>query len=145
MTRDTFKSIGAVFAGLIAIVVLSNGTDTVLEATGVYPSIAEQQERGFTMWWMLLLAIGYRAVFTVVGGYVTAALAPRRPMRHVLALGLIGVVLGTLGAVAAAGVAPVWFSVGLIVMSLPCVWLGGRLRNSAAQQSGRRDTRAFPA
>jgi hypothetical protein len=37
MSTNTFKSIGAVFAGLVAALVLSLGTDFVLETTGVLP------------------------------------------------------------------------------------------------------------
>jgi len=41
----------------------------------------------------------YRQYYTVVGGYVTAALAPDPPMRYVIILGLIGLTLGTLAAI----------------------------------------------
>lgn len=130
MDRNVLKSIGAVLAGLAAILVLSNGTDTVLEATGVFPPAAEQRDSGFTTWWMVLLALTYRVVYMVVGGYATAALAPHKPLRHATALGMIGVVLGILGAVAAWGIAPTWFSTLLVLLGLPSVWLGGKLRTS---------------
>ncbi len=48
-----------------------------------------------------LLALTYRSVFTFIGGYVTARLAPHSPMRHVLVGCGIGLVLGSLGVVAA--------------------------------------------
>lgn len=131
MNRTTWKSIGAVVAGLLAIIVLSNGTDTVLETTGVFPSLQEQLEQGFTTPWMVMLALVYRSVFTVLGGYVTARLAPKRPMRHVLTLGAIGLVLGTAGAIATAGIVPAWFSLALLVLGLPCAWLGGKLHQKA--------------
>jgi hypothetical protein len=34
-----------------------------------------------------LLALVYRTVYGILGGYVTARLAPRAPMRHALILG----------------------------------------------------------
>lgn len=129
-TRRAARSVGAVLAGLVLIVVLSNGTDTILELTGVFPSLEVQREEGFTETWMVWLALAYRAAFLVVGGYVTAALAVFREMAHVLVLAGIGILLGVAGAAAAWGVAPAWFSITLIVLGLPCVWLGGKLRMS---------------
>lgn len=128
MRRRTFKSLGAIVVGLLTIVVLATVTDTVLETTGVFPSVAEQREHGFDTPWMVLLALAYRAIFTVAGGYVTAALAPGRPMRHAVTLGLLGIVLSVLGAIPTWGITPIWFSIVLILLALPCAWLGGRLR-----------------
>jgi hypothetical protein len=136
MNRNVLKSIGAVLAGLVAIVVLSNGTDTVLEATGVFPPLAEQRDNGLTTWWMVLLALTYRVVYMVVGGYATAALAPHKPLRHAAVLGMIGVVVGILGAVAARGITPAWFSIVLVLLGLPSVWLGGKLRTSMRVRQG---------
>jgi hypothetical protein len=104
------------------------GRQAKLEATGVFPPIEEQREHGFTTGWMVALAFAYRLVFTVVGGYVTAALAPNLPMRHVIILGIIGIVLGILGAISTWGTTPAWFSIALIILGLPCVWLGAKLR-----------------
>lgn len=128
MIKGAIKSIGAILAGLITIIVLSNGTDTILEATGVFTPVEVQRERGFDTPWMVVLAILYRGVYTVVGGYVTAALAPDRPMRHAIILGTVGIVLGVLGAIATWGITPAWFTISLLALGLPCVWLGGRLR-----------------
>jgi hypothetical protein len=79
MTKKLLRSMGSVLAGLVAILVPSNGTDAVLEATGVFPSVAVQQERGFDATWMVALALAYRGVYAAAGGYVTAALAPEHP------------------------------------------------------------------
>jgi hypothetical protein len=48
----------------------------------------------------LALALGYRFVFGVVGCWIAARLAPYAPMRHALALGALGVLVSTAGAVA---------------------------------------------
>lgn len=121
-----FSSAGAVLAGLIAIFVLSLGIDAVLHALGVYPPwnqpISDKQA---------LLATAYRIVCAVAGSSLTAWLAPQRPMRHALALGLIGVLLSAAGAIAtwnrAPAMGPHWYPVALIVTALPCAWLGGKL------------------
>ena len=128
MSKNAFKSLKAVLAGLIAIIILSNGTDTLLETTGVFPPVAVQRQQGFDTVWMVMLALVYRGLYMVVGGYIAAALAPSRPMRHAVALGIVGIVLGILGAVATWGMTSAWFSISLVILGLPCVWLGGKLK-----------------
>ena len=74
-----------------------------------------------------LLALAYRCVFSVLGCYVTAMLAPRAPMAHALALGLIGTALSTTGFIATSGMdlGPRWYPLALVVSVLPSAWLGG--------------------
>jgi len=57
---------------------------------------------------MLVFAFFYRSVYTVAGGYRTAKLAPHRPMRHAVILGLAGVVARALGASVAWDESPHW-------------------------------------
>jgi len=66
----------------------------------------------------------------VVGGYITASLAPRSPMRHVVVLGIIGFVMAAAGAAAAISMAdlgPSWYPIALALTAFPSVWLGGVL------------------
>ena len=80
----------ALFVGFLAVVVLSLGTDEVLHLLKIYPPWGEPMpQTGLN-----LLALTYRAVFTIVGGYLTALLAPHSPMRHVAIGAGIGLVLG---------------------------------------------------
>jgi lysozyme family protein len=76
-----------------------------------------------------LLALAYRIPYAVVGGYITARFAPQNPMRHALALGVVGTVLSLAGAIAAisANLGPAWYPIALVVTALPCSWLGGVL------------------
>ncbi len=69
-------------------------------------------------------------VYGVVGSYVTARLAPDRPMGHALVGGLIGLALSTLGAVVTwnKDLGPHWYPLALIVTAMPTAWLGGKLR-----------------
>src|SRR5262249_54864697 len=119
------RSIYAVAAGFVVVVVLSLVTDEILHVLKVYPPW------GVPMYQPALnaLALSYRIVYTVVGGYLTARLAPRNPMRHVLVGGAIGVVLGIGGIVAAtqADLGPIWYPVAIAVTGFPSVWLGGML------------------
>ena len=123
----TWRSIGAVFTGLLAIVVLSMGTDTILHASGIYPPWF--QPMATHLW---LVALAHRIAFGVLGAYLTARLAPRNPMRHAMILAAIGIVLSTVGVAVnwnkGAEYGPIWFNLSLIAISLPCSWMGGRLR-----------------
>jgi hypothetical protein len=114
---------GAVFAGLLTIVILSTAADAVLHATGVYPPFPQRMADG-----LFLLATAYRIVFGVAAGYVTARLAPDHPTRHALVLGGIGVVISTAGAAAMWEFGPGWYSLAIIAIALPCAWAGARLR-----------------
>ena len=125
--RSILRSIGAVFAGILAIFVLSLGTDVVMHATGVFPP--GFQPMSTPLW---VLAMAYRIVYGIAGGYITARLAPHKPMGHALALGLVGIVLSTIGVASTWNggpeYGPKWFSLALIAISVPCAWLGGKLR-----------------
>jgi hypothetical protein len=127
------KSILAVFAGLIFIFISHSLTDFILEAAGILPPPSD----GLHITWMVFLALGYRIVLSVVGCFITAKLAPQNPMKHALILGFIGVFLSTVGAVVAIpmNLSPVWYPVALIVVSLPCAWLGGKLASPNAKMA----------
>lgn len=117
------KSIGAVFAGLVFIFVTHVGTDAIMHATGVFPPAGEPMfDTG-----LLLLASFYRGIYSVIGCYLAARLAPKNPMRHALILGGIGVLLSAGGAVALWEFGPAWYPLSLIALSLPYAWLGGKL------------------
>ena len=94
--RRPWRSTGAVAAGFVAIVVLSLGTDQVLHLLNVYPPWGQPMAGG-----LFVFATAYRVVYTVAGGYLTARLAPRAPLRHALILGLVGLVPGVAGVMTA--------------------------------------------
>src|SRR5437016_14162015 len=94
--RRPWRSTGAVAAGFVAVVVLSLGTDQVLHSLRVYPPWGQPMAGS-----LFLLATAYRIVYSVVGGYVTARLAPHAPVRHALILGLVGLVPGVAGVMVA--------------------------------------------
>jgi hypothetical protein len=120
------KSFGAVFAGMVFIVIFSLGSDILCHATGIYPPWFQPMSTG--LW---VVATTYRIIYGVAGGYITARLAPDRPMGHALALGVIGLVLSIAGTVSTWNrgpeFGPRWYPIGLVVTALPCTWLGGKL------------------
>ncbi len=118
------RSIGAVVAGLVTIFFVTTVVDVVFHATGVFPPMdGPPMGNG-----LFALAFGYRFVIDVAGSWLTARLAPRRPMLHALVLGGIGTVLSVGGMLAMWGIGPRWYPVALAVSALPCAWLGARLR-----------------
>jgi hypothetical protein len=124
--RRLWRSTGAVFAGLVAIVILSTLGDVVMHATGVFPPWGQPMSDS-----LFLLATAYRIVFSIAGCYLTARLAPDRPMQHALVLGVIGIVISGAGAAATWNrgpeFGPHWYPLLLVGVSLPCAWLGGVL------------------
>jgi len=46
-----------------------------------------------------VLATAYRTIFSVAGSYITARLAPNRPMLHALVLGGLGLLVSIVGTV----------------------------------------------
>jgi len=123
--RRIGRSIGAVLAGMLAVVILSLGTDLALHAAGIFPALGDRMSDN-----LLVLATVYRTIYAVLGGYITARLAPNRPMQHARLNGLIGVALITLGAVVTwnRALGPHWYPLALVVTALPTAWLGGKLR-----------------
>jgi hypothetical protein len=126
--KKTFKSIGAVTAGFAALAILSTMTDSVLEKTGVMKTHPFADNPG----WLIAVVVLYRTVFNTFGCYLTARTAPNRPMRHAIILGLICVVLTTVGLVVMWDIPPRWYPISLIVLTLPAAWLGGRLATRKA-------------
>lgn len=116
------RSILAVLAGLIFIFVTHTGMDVLFESMGWMPARGEPLTDAGLMW-----ASAYRAIFSILGCYLTARLAPANPMRHALILGGIGVVLSSLGAIAMWDLGHVWYPLSLIILTLPYAWLGGYL------------------
>jgi len=118
------KSIGAVFAGILFIIVVTTIVDVILHAAGVYPPMGSPMTNG-----LAVLATSYRFVISVAGAWLTAKLAPSHPMRHAVILGVVGTVLGIVGVVATwkMGLGPRWYAIGLALLAIPQCWLGGKL------------------
>ena len=118
------RSTGAILTGFFAVAVLSLTTDQVLHVLEVYPPWGEPMNEPS----LNLLALSYRILYTILGGYLTARLSPHSPMRHVVVLGVLGFVIAAAGAVAAitmADLGPNWYPIALALTGFPCVWLGG--------------------
>jgi hypothetical protein len=119
------RSLLALFAGFVVVVVLSLGTDLALHAGGIFPALGQAMSDA-----LFLLATAYRTAYAILGSFVTARLAPDRPMAHALVGGAVGLVLATIGAVTSWNkpeLGPHWYPLALVATALPCAWIGGRL------------------
>lgn len=127
------RSILAVVVGFVLVMVLSFGTDALLALA--FPGVVSHDRPTPTA--VLILALAYVFLYSIVGGYVTAVIAGRAEVKHSLALGIIFLALGLLaGLVAVLAPAsvpageqpPRWYAVCCIVLALPGPLAGGWLR-----------------
>ena len=128
------RSIGAVLVGFFTTFILSVGTDLMCHATGAFPAWGQPMSHA-----LFILATVYRAIYTIAGGYVTARLAPNRPMGHALTLGIVGLFAAIAGTVATwdkgPEFGPKWYPLALVVLAIPCVWFGGTLAQNRKRTS----------
>ncbi len=126
-TSRILRSIGAVLAAFVVVVILSLGTDIVLHITRVFPPWGQPMADA-----LFALATVYRILYGIVGSYATARLAPDRPMQHAMAGGVVGLVISIAGASVTWNKGPAfgphWYPLALVVTALPCAWAGGKLR-----------------
>ncbi len=124
---NILRSILAIVAGIAVGVVLSLVTDIAMRSAGVFPPLNQRMADP-----LLGLAVAYRTVYGVISSYVTARLAPNRPMGHALLLGALGLFVNVVGTAwtwnKGPAFAPHWYPLVLILLALPTAWLGGKLR-----------------
>ncbi len=120
-SRNIARSILALFAGFVVNVVLSLLTDFALQFAGVLHMPMNDRQSA--------LAAGYRTIYSVIGSYVVARLAPYRPMQHALFGAAMGVVIAAAGAAATwnKNLGPHWYPVVLILTALPTGWAGAKI------------------
>ncbi len=110
----------------MATALLSVGTDAVMHAAQLFPPVDVRMSDG-----LFVVAAIYRAAYTVVGGWITARLAPGRPMHHAWALAGLGTLGGVGGLVAwpqgGEAMGPLWYPVSILASAVPCILLGAWL------------------
>jgi hypothetical protein len=118
------RSILAIVAGFVAIAVLSIGTSVALAAAGIFPDTSQPT----TDTGLLMLTLAYVAVYAIAGCYLAAVLAPNRPMRHALILGVLGLAFNLISGLSLRGQFPNWYLVAGVLTTMPYAWIGGLLR-----------------
>jgi hypothetical protein len=76
---------------------------------------------------LTLLVLAADALWSIPAGWVTAKIATANPMKHVFALILWGELMGLVSLFYSWGKIQWWYSVGLLILWIPTVYLGGRL------------------
>ena len=99
-----WTSLRAVVAGVLAVIVVTTLVDIALHVAGVFPRMDQPLNDA-----LALLATTYRIVIGIGAAWLTAWLAPARPMKHAMVLGYIGVVFA------------------LVLLAVPQSWIGARL------------------
>jgi hypothetical protein len=124
--RQPGKTAIALIAGIVVGAGLSLGTDQVLHVLKIYPPWGQTMSDG-----LFAVATGYRIVYNILGSYVAARLAPYRPMWHAMVLGVVGLIVGLVGAAvtwnAQPPLGPHWYAVVVALISIPCAWIAGKL------------------
>jgi hypothetical protein len=123
MKTPILKSIGAIVAGLALGFILSIATDKIFEKTGAM----ETEPFDANPAWLIMLVVVYRTIFNTAGSYLAARLAPTKPMKHALILGMIGLLLGIIGTIVMWDIPPHWYPILLVILTLPAAWFGGKL------------------
>lgn len=129
--RRLGRSVWAIVAGFLVVVVLSNGTDVVLHKLGIFPPLGFWKADRLFVW-----ATIYRTVDGIIGSYITARLAPSRPMWHAMIGAIIGMILGAAAAAATwnKDLGPHWYPLALVVLAIPCAWIGAKIREFQASR-----------
>lgn len=122
------RSVLAIVAGFVLIGALTFATTAALQAAGVMPP----QGQPLADPALLVLSLAYVAVYAIAGCYLAAWLAPSRPMRHALILGVLGLAFNVVTGLGMRGQVPDWYIAAGIVLTMPYAWIGGRLREGQA-------------
>jgi hypothetical protein len=123
MGNSTLKSVAAILAGLFANAAVTIGTDMFMSNVGIFPPFGI----GFYTTSLVLLGLSYRTLFAVLGGYISARVAPSNPMLHVKWLITVGAIIGILSAIGGWNGFPHWYLVAIVLCSIVATWIGGRL------------------
>jgi len=127
-----WRSILAVVVGILFIIIVTTAVDIVLHVVHVFPPVDQPINDS-----QAALATSYRIIISIAGAWLTARLAPDKPMKHALILGFIGVVLGLVGVAATwnRGLGPHWYPIALVVLAIPQCWVGGKIYETFSKKS----------
>lgn len=118
------RSIWAVASGILFGVITTTLADLAMYHAGVFPPPPQPLDANGA-----LLATSYRVVLGIAGAWLTARLAPNKPMKHALILGALGAMVLFVGVIVRwnSNLGPRWYSIILVLLALPQSWIGARL------------------
>jgi len=116
------RSVWAIVAAILFGIVVTTIVDIILHMVGYYPPLGEPMDDRQS-----LVATAYRIVIGIAGAWITARLAPAKPMKHVVILGILGTVVCIVGLAVTwnRGLGPHWYPIALAVLALPQSFVGG--------------------
>ncbi|MBI4891386.1 MAG: hypothetical protein HY821_12235 [Acidobacteria bacterium] len=118
------RSILAVLAGWASVGALVVLTDLILMKLFPHGYTPGQMPSDTTSAISLFTSTAY----SILGGWITAALAPSYPWRHVVALCIWGELMAGLSMAFTMGQVQIWYQLGLIALWLPAIAIGAFLR-----------------
>lgn len=119
------RSLLALVLGYAVMLALQLGGDTAL--TAIAPDMMPQPgEPPDAAYFAYRLGTGF--FFIALGGYITALLAGRAPMKHALGLAALSVAASILEVQYYPTTQPLWYSVALMFLSIPSALAGGYYR-----------------
>jgi hypothetical protein len=120
------RSILAIVVGFVLTGALNVGTNTVLSR--VAPDMVPPPGTPNTNTAALLVICAYVALFGILGCYVTARLAPSRPLLHALIMGGLALAMSIPVTLSVWNDAPAWFNVYNLLAVMPYAYIGGTIR-----------------
>jgi hypothetical protein len=121
------RSILAVLAGLIVIVVTSFGIEAAVDPLmlRMFPETLPNEaalSHNTPVW---IFTFAYTFLCVIAGGYVSARLAARSPVRHAVILGLLQSALTIPAMIEFGDKARPWAWIVSMILVVPAAWLGG--------------------
>lgn len=125
------RSILAVIAGSALWTALWIGSNALLAA--LFPAQYQAEKKDYPP--MLLSLIVLSLIFSILAGYVTAQLAKRKEMAHVLGLGVLQLAMGIAAQLANFDALPLWYHISFLLLLIPGNLLGGVLQTRRREAS----------
>jgi hypothetical protein len=119
------RTIAGVVCGYLVTGMLIFGTDSAAGA------MFGKDQNGMGPHWYLGVSILTGALYALLGGFVCTLIARERPRQALIALLIVGELVGVASTAAYWGKVPLWYSLGLLIVYPPAVWLGGRSKLTA--------------
>ena len=124
------RSVLAVLAGIVVLTITSFAIEAVADPLmlRVFPHALPDKAALSHNLPASLFLFAYTSLCVAAGGYVTAWLARRSPVRHAVAMGVVQVALTVLAMMSPRIVAPFRNWIATLVLTIPTAWCGGLLR-----------------
>ncbi len=121
------RSVLAVLAGIVVLTVTSFAIEAVANPwmMRMFPNALPNEAAMNHNVPAKLFMIAYTMLCIAAGGYVTAWLARRSPVRHAVIMGAIEAAMTIGMMIALPGQAPLWSWIAGIVLIVPAAWCGG--------------------